>query len=290
MFRLGAFTDEISQDLERACGVCREFGVEGAEIRGVWDTPCQKLTDVQVQDIKRIIADHGMVVCSIGAPFGKCDLGDPAQVSEHMDILRRCADIGRELGCTLVRGFAFWDHDQVPEKPWDDMLRAYEPVPGILEEKGAVLGLENESSTYVGTAAQARYFLDQLGCTRVKAIWDPANHVQDPQGRDIPSFPGGYDLLKEDLVHVHVKDAAPDEDGGMPNVFLGMGICHWSEQLQQLKEDGYEGFISLETHVNPERFPDELRARFGQYLTGEGREPASKVCLAWLRDAMADLD
>lgn len=289
MFKLGSFTDEISQDFERACAVCSEFGVEGAEIRGVWNTSCHKLTAAQIRDIRQILSDYGIAVCSIGSPFGKCALDNAAEVAQHMDILRRCAGLAHELGCTLVRGFAFWDPDQVAEKPWDAMLAAYEPVPDILEEMDIVLGLENEAATYVGTAQQARYFLDRLGCSRVKAIWDPANHVQDPQGRDIPSYPDGYRAVAADLVHVHVKDAAPDGANGMPNVFLGMGMCRWPEQLQALKDDGYEGYISLETHVNPERFPEALEALYGRYLTGEGREGASRVCLAWLRDSISAL-
>ncbi|NIA15566.1 MAG: TIM barrel protein [Nitrospiraceae bacterium] len=288
MFKLGAFTDEISQDLERSCVVCGEFGVTGAEIRGVWDTPCQELTDAQVRDIGRIVADHGMVVCSVGSPFGKCELDSPEEVAKHMDILRRCADIGLELDCTMIRGFAFWGHGS-REKPWDRMLRAFEPVPGILEEKGVVLGLENEAACYVGTAQHTRHFLDLLQCDRVKALWDPANHVQDPDGRDVPSFPDGYAVIKDDLVHVHVKDAAPTPDGKMPNVFMGEGICEWKRQFQALKDDGFEGYCSLETHVNPEKFPDDLAARYGKYLTGEGREGASKVCLAWIRDVVEEL-
>ena len=288
MFKLGAFTDEISQDLERVCVVCNEFGVEGAEIRSVWDTPVQQLTDAQVRDIKRIVADHGMSVCSIGSPFGKCELDSPAEIAAHMDILRRCADIGLELGCALVRGFAFWGHG-IRTKPWDAMFKAYEPVPGILEEKGIILGLENEAACYVGTAQHLRYFLDAVTHPRIKAIWDLANHVQDPDGVDVPTVPDSYELVKADIVHVHVKDAAPAPDGSVPNVFMGTGICRWPEQFQALKNDGYEGFASLETHVNPEEFPPDLAARYASYLTGEGREGASKVCLAWIRDTVAAL-
>jgi sugar phosphate isomerase/epimerase len=70
---------------------------------------------------------------------------------------------------------------------------------------------------------------------------------------------------------------------------MGTGICRWKEQFQILKDDGYSGFCSLETHVNPAQFPPDMAARYAAYLTGEGREGASKVCLAWIRDALAAL-
>jgi sugar phosphate isomerase/epimerase len=169
------------------------------------------------------------------------------------------------------------------------MLEAFAPVPDILEEKGAILGIENEAACYVGTAGHLRTFLDRFGCPHAKALWDPANHVQDPDGLEVPVCPDGYELLKRDLVHVHMKDAAPATDGSVPNVFLGMGIVGWERQLQAFKDDGYDGYVSLETHVNPESFPEALQQRYGQYLTGEGREGASKVCLAWARDTITGL-
>lgn len=286
MFKLAAFTDEISQDLAHACTVLRGFGGEGAELRGVGGTAVNKFSDAQVREIKQILADAGIAAVSMGSPFGKCELADGGEVAQHMDILRRCCDIGLELGCNLVRGFAFWDRQQAGEKPWDAMLAAYEPVPGILEEKGCILGLENEAACYVGAAGHARRFLDALGCERVKAIWDPANHIQDPQSEGCPPFPDGYELLKPDIVHVHVKDAAPDGQGRCPNCFLGEGLAQWPQQLQALKDDGYKGCISLETHVKPERLTPELRERYGQHIGGDERESASKVCLAWLRDTV----
>ncbi len=286
--KLSVITDEISHDLERACRIAREFGAQGVELRGVWNTNCSQLTNGQVREVKRIIRDQGMVVCSLASPFGKCHLEDSAEVASHMEILRWCCDIALELECPIVRGFAFFDPQKTPEKPWSRMLKAYEPVPAILGEKGLILGLENEASCYVGTAPHTRLFLDKLGSPRIKAVWDPANHVRDKGARDLPCFPEGYELVKKDIVHVHVKDAAPQPGGTAAVVFLGMGICRWPEQLQALKRDGYTGFLSLETHLTPERFPPELEARYGRYFTGEGREPASKVCLAWLRDVLAE--
>lgn len=286
MFKLAAFTDEIGQDLAHVCGILNQFGATGAEIRGVWSTAVQNLTGEQVRDIRRITSDHGIAVCSLGSPFGKCELDNADELAKHMDLLRRCGEIANELGCQVVRGFAFWDHHQVDEKPWDRMVAAYEPVPGILEEHGIYLGLENEAACYVGAAHHARTFFDKLQCPRVKLIWDLANHFQDPQARDMPPYPDGYEMVKADLVHVHAKDAAETPDGKRPNVFMGAGACGWPAQLQALKDDGYDGYVSLETHVKPEQFPEEYRERYGQYLNGPGREGPSKVCLAWLRDTV----
>jgi sugar phosphate isomerase/epimerase len=285
MFKLGAFTDEISQDLAYACRVCKDFGVTGAEIRNVWDTNVSKLTETQVRDVKSILADHGMVACSIGSPFGKCELDNPEETAEHMDMLRRLCDLAHELDAPFVRGFAFWGHG-ARQKPWDRMLAAFEPVPGILEEKRGILALENEAACYVGTAGHLRTFLDGLQCDRIKAVWDPANHVQDPDGDGTPPYPDGYELIRGGVVHVHVKDALVEPDGTRPNVFLGMGSVDWHAQFAALAQDGYDGYVSLETHVNPARFPEQLAARYAQYLTGEDGEAASKVCLAWMRDAM----
>lgn len=288
MFKLAAFTDEITQDLERACLVCREFGVQGVEIRGVWETPCNKLKDAQVHTIKRLVSDHGLTVCSIASPFGKCELNSAAEWAQHLDILRRCADIGRELGCNLVRGFAFWGHG-ARQKPWDAILKAFETVPAILEEKDVVLGMENEAACFIGTGQHLRSFLDSMGCSRIKAVWDPANHVHDPESHETDAFPDGYEAVKGDIVHVHVKDAARGPQNTVVNAFMGTGLCRWKEQFRALAEDGYEGYCSLETHVSHEHFPDDLSERYGRFLTGEGREGASRVCLAWICDTLKEL-
>ncbi len=289
MFRLAAFSDEISQDLAHVCRVLNDFGARGVELRRVWNTPVQDLTDGQVSEIRGIVEDNGLDVCSVASPFGKCELDDAGEIAAHMDMLRRCTEIGHALGCSLIRGFAFWGHGK-RNKPWDKMSAAYEPVLRILEDGGATLGLENEAACYVGTGRHLRKFLDLIDCPQIKATWDPANHIHDPDNDEQPVFPDGYEAVAADMVHVHVKDAAVLPDGQRANVFLGEGQCQWHRQFRAFKRDGYEGYVSLETHVDPERFPESLRERYGRYLTGEGREGPSKASLAWLRNALAELD
>lgn len=299
MIRLAAFTDEISQDFAHACQVLNQFGAKGAEVRGVWDKGVHKLSATELREARRILDDNGLAACSIGSPFGKCELDDKTAIAEHMDILRRCSDAAHELGCTLIRGFAFWGPlrdvphiwlQPVQPRPWDRMLTAFEPVPGILEEHGTVLGIENEYACWIGTAGHAREFVERLGSDRVRVIWDPANHVHDVEGGEhVPAFPDGYEAVKDLTVHVHIKDAAPTGDGGVQDVFITTGLVDWEAQLRRLHDDGYDGYVSLETHVTSDDFPESLRDDYGKYLEGEPREAASRASLAWLRDVLKRL-
>jgi len=47
------------------------------------------------------------------------------------------------------------------------------------------------------------------------------------------------------LRYIHVKDALAD--GTI--VAAGEGEAHWPELLQRLRQDGYDGFFSLEPHL-----------------------------------------
>ena len=75
-------------------------------------------------------------------------------------------------------------------------------------------------------------------------VWDPANAFV---AGEIP-FPGGYERLpKGRIAHVHTKDC--DMLTGKPT-WGPLGTRHilWKEQIAKLLEDGYTGYLSLETH------------------------------------------
>lgn len=286
MFKLASFTDEISHDLAHACQICNDFGVEGVELRGIWNKVITEFTDSGVREVKKIVGDHGLKVCCISGGFFKRPLEDEEALAKDLESLPRSAEIAHELDCPYVRGFGFWDPDNTG-RPWDEMRKTYEPVPQMLEELDIVMAVENEHECRLATAAHMRRFLDDMGSDRLKIIWDPGNHVFHPEGRDVPVCPDAYSLIQEDVVHIHVKDARCDDSGEMRWCYMGTGIVGWEQQFQTLKDTGYEGYVSLETHVDSEDMPDEMKPKYGHHLTGEGREGASKVSLAWIRDALA---
>jgi sugar phosphate isomerase/epimerase len=61
---------------------------------------------------------------------------------------------------------------------------------------------------------------------------------------DSEPFPGGYEQVRDRVVHVHLKDA--DESGNWTK--MGTGVIDYAGQFRALAEDGYSGLLSLETH------------------------------------------
>lgn len=288
MFKLSVISDEISQDFQRVVDVCREYNVPQVEPRSVWEKAPQELTNDDVRKMKAILDEAGMSVCSIASPFFKCDLGDEKQYREHIGILKRCIEIGRMLDCNLIRGFTFWKTGPA-SSVWQQLLDAYEEPIEILESEDCYIGIENEASTHIATAAEAEALYKDIDSPRIRAIWDPANEVYAEDG-ELP-FPDAFERMKPNLIHVHIKDAVRDESGEAHCVPIGEGgYIDYPGQLQALIDMGYEGACSLETHWRPAQELDEdlLNRPGGAEFSALGEE-ASRICLDNLKRIIAGL-
>jgi len=289
MLKLASFTDEISQDPARAVEVCKEFGLDGIELRSAWEKPPQTLTDDDVARIRHLADAAGLATACIASPFFKCDLGDEAAYEQHLAILRRCIKIGRMLGTSIVRGFTFWRTENPDEALTRRIADLFAEPVRILEGEGAILGIENEFSCHIGSATELRAFLDTLGAPCVKAIWDPSNQVYMPDDTPLP-FPEGYELMRRDIVHMHMKDSVRLPGGERAHVPVGDGQVGWPAHFAALKADGYDGYCSLETHWRPSKeLTEEIMSRPGGSQYTEGAEAGSRVCLESIKRMLGEM-
>lgn len=288
MLKLSVISDEISQDFARVLEVCGEYGVPMVEPRSVWEKPPQALTDEDVARMRGLLDAAGMRVCCIAAPFFKCDLGNAEHYQEHLGILRRCIEIAHAFDCNLIRGFTFWKTGPAGAV-WQQLLDAYQEPIRILEAEDCLIGIENEASTHIATAAEAEALYRDLASPRIKAIWDPANEVYAEDG-ELP-FPTAFERMKPNLVHVHLKDAVRDESGEPHCVPIGDGgYIDYPGQLQALIDMGYEGACSLETHWRPaQQLDEDLLNRPGGAAFSALGEEASRICFDNLRRIIGGL-
>ncbi|MCC6446917.1 MAG: sugar phosphate isomerase/epimerase [Armatimonadetes bacterium] len=278
MFKTAVFTDEVSQDLNRAVNLAKEFKLQGVEIRSVWEKPPQALTDANVETLKKTLDAAGLKVCAISSPFLKCDYGNEEQYRQHLDILRRCIRVAKKLETDIIRGFVFWNTGRA-EEIWDDLVALYQEPKNIVEGEGITLGIENEASTHISTAKRLQRFLTDLNSPNIKVVWDPCNEVFAPDGE--APFPDGYNRLKADIAHVHVKDARRDETAkeGARCVPIGEGVVDWKGQFKALIDSDYDGWVALETHWRPVALSEDLLNRPGGSAFSESGEQASYICL-----------
>ena len=279
MFTIGIVGDEVSQDFQSVVNFATEFNLGAIEIRSVWDKPPQALTHRDISEMERLLDGTGIRIVGIASPFFKCDIDDMKEREEHLGILQACVKLAKAFNANLIRTFAFWKTDIV-EGRWNEIVSAYgEPVK-IAENEGIILGLENEPSTSLATAKLTERFVREIDSPNVRAIWDPANESHAERSSETP-YPDGYERLKCMMVHVHVKDAAKNrETGKMESVAVGEGLIDWQNQLQALVDDGYDGYLSLETHWRPARRLDEgLLNRPAGRAFSEAAEEASRICM-----------
>jgi sugar phosphate isomerase/epimerase len=283
MFKLAAITDEISQDPSVAAAMVREFGGEGLEIRSVWEKGPHELDDADITRLKQIVEAHGLRICGIASPVFKCHLDAAEEEREHLAMLRRCIALAHALDTDLIRVFTFWQQPGTP--PWELIAEKFREPLSLAEREGVTLGIENEGSTMVANARRGADFLALMNHPHLRAIWDPGNEQGNAEGGG--AFPRGYETLKPWVVHVQLKDVKRLPNGTRASVRLGTGDVDYLGQLKALKHDGYQGYLSMETHwrIRHQIPKDVVRQPKGSVFSAGGEE-ATRLCLESLREML----
>jgi sugar phosphate isomerase/epimerase len=277
--QLSVITDEIDSDLEHALDVMAEYGVRNAELRTIWDKNISDAPDEYIERVQRVIKDKGAKVIGIASPFYKCDLEDEAVegpagplhsasargLGAQIDLLNRCIEIAKKLDTNLVRVFTFWRRGPLTPALEERIVDAFYEPAQIAERAGVTLVIENEHACYIGTGAETARVLTKIGSPSVKAVWDPGNAFCAGEA----PFPMGYEAILPFIEHVHAKDARRESPGKEEWCVIGEGEIDWDGQIKALKQSGYKGYVSLETH-------------YGKPT----KEAASRACLAALKKLM----
>ncbi len=252
-----AITDEFSPSLAEALVPMREIGITGAELRVIDGKNILDLSNDELRRAKDILDEAAIKVVSIASPLLKCVLENGLALDSrfHRDVFaskhtladqprltERAFEVAHFFGAPLIRVFSYWRTVE-PDRCLDAIARALDDLTRSAKREGLIIGLENEHACNVATGEETARLL-KLAAPELMVVWDPANALV---AGEIP-FPGGYEQLpKRRIVHVHAKDC--DMLAGKPT-WGPLGTRHilWKEQIARLLEDGYKGYLSLETH------------------------------------------
>jgi sugar phosphate isomerase/epimerase len=271
--RLAILGDEVSQDLEDVVRLCVQHGFEGVEIRSVWGKSPLELGPEDCRRIAATLQEAGLEVANFAPPALKSEL--PRTASERArarDGLARSLERAEWLGAPSVRVFSFYHDGQPnPAAAADEMHEAFV---GCAPPAGCTVLLENGMRTNNPNAETTAQLLAALDGSEVEVLWDPGNAWFS--GWDRQPFTVGYELLRDRIGYVHVKDPV----GSSGYTRLGDGDLDWGGIIDRLSADGFSGWLSLETHWRPDRV---LSQRERDVPHGEGFStggyPASDECM-----------
>ena len=240
---ISGFADEIDPQLDVQLKVVRDLGMEyicfrAADGKGVAE---YTLEEVRENILPRLNA-AGVKVSSLGSPIGKIDIDDDAAYEKQLQQLDTLCRICNLLDCKYIRMFSFWMLNKNPDEWKEEVLRKLRGFADIAARYGVILIHENEKDIYGDTGTRCKTILDELASPCFKAAFDFANFVQC--GEDTAEC---WEMLKEHVVYIHIKDAVA---GKNENVVCATGDGKIPEILgKAIREDGYEGFLTLEPHL-----------------------------------------
>lgn len=259
---LSGFADEIDSNLDKQIEVLKKLDMNYLEMRGVNGKGLVEYSLSEVKEFRHKLDEAGISLSCVGSPIGKIGITDA--FAPHMELFRHTVETAHVMGTANIRIFSFF----MPSG------EAYESYRGkVIEQVGrfvdyagendVILLHENEKEIYGDIASRCRDLMEIFYGNHFKAVFDFANFVQCRQ-----DTLEAYDMLKQYVAYVHIKDALWDNGSVVP---AGRGDGRLEEILRLMKDGGYQGFLSLEPHLSDfEGFSElEQNAKKNHRLNGE---------------------
>ncbi|MBO5882939.1 MAG: sugar phosphate isomerase/epimerase [Clostridia bacterium] len=258
-WKLSAFADEASPMIDGQIAALVRNDIPYLEVRGVDKKNIKDITPNEAKELKKRLDDGGVSVWSMGSPIGKIRLdGNMAGHLEDFKRILECADI---LGAKRIRMFSFYPAPEDSAEATKD--KALEAISSLLDltPNEILLCHENEKDIFGENAENCHLILKTF--PRLRGVFDPANFVQC--GVDTLK---AWELLKEHIDYLHIKDAMAD--GSV--VPAGEGLGNVPYIVRDYLSRGGE-VMTLEPHLNHFVGLDALEN--GESLKNSGKRYAS---------------
>ncbi len=243
----------------RSLGECielfAELGFDGVEVRVAPDGQIDPWHFSAFDaDKARRGAEEGGLEFACLTPYARAFAGSARD--EELRLLKRVAEIARELGCPVVRAYGGHVNEEIGRREsWLLTVEGLKDAGEFAAEIGVKLAIETHGGTMTLSASEAVSMVEEVGLKNVGILLDYA-WVYLGGGEPLETV---LRLCLPRTLHVHAKGWVLS--GGKPQcALLGEGDIPWGPFLRSLAEGGYEGFVSneYEKHWHPELPPPEV--------------------------------
>ncbi|HKL73945.1 MAG TPA: sugar phosphate isomerase/epimerase [Clostridia bacterium] len=241
MIKISGFTDEVSLNLDKQLLILKELGESYMCPRSIDGTSIAEIGyDKFVRDIKPRLDNANVKFSSIGSPIGKVKLADEEGYQKQLDKLSELVKIAKEMDCKYIRVFSFFvdslgDYD----KYFPIVVEKMKGFLKVVEGTDVILLHENEKHIYGDTPERVLQLYNAINNPQFALCYDASNYIQcncDPLE--------AYNKVKDYTVYYHMKDCIEGVE-----VPLGIGDGKIQEVVNDLVQNAYDGFLTLEPHT-----------------------------------------
>lgn len=259
---LTGFADEIHQDIEIQINLLKTLGQNYLELRSANKKGVAEYTIEEAVKLNEYFKMQGIKVSAIGSPIGKISIND--NFTTHFETYKHVVDLSKIFDTKYIRMFSFYiPQNEKPELHKEEVFARIEQMVDYAKEKDVILLHENEKGIFGDNATRCVSLMQRFYGDHFKCIFDFANFVQCRQ-----DTLEAFKILKSYIEYIHVKDAKLENGEVVPP---GFGDGHLKEILQELDQNGYHGYLSLEPHLsnfeglkNLEKNPSERKLSDGE--------------------------
>lgn len=267
LMKICIVTDEISADPETAIELAKDWGIEAVELRGFGTNRVPDFSPFQKARLGELLRAYDVTLTAISPGLFKCVYrperarfplrtfdealyaswaAQQETCRQHLEVLMpRSIAYAREMGVSRIITFGF-DRDGAPPGPAPEgVIRLLREAAEMVGAAGMELLIEVEAGFWADTGARTAAIVEAVDHPALGINWDPGNAYE---AGDRP-FPDGYEAVRPYLRHIHFKDICRLEDGSYR--YTIHGDIDWEAQIAALRADGYRGYISVETHMEP---------------------------------------
>ena len=247
MMKIGVIPNSFGVDFKTAVGYAKELGVQGLQPYVTNGELCpERLSKQDRADLLKFVQSNGLVFSALCADFG-LEFNVPEINPYGLQRTMWMMDLALDLGTNIIT-------THIGRVPDDENSREYENVVKSIEKLGRYgdeIGVVFATETGPEMAIKLRGALEKADTKSAKVNLDPANFVmvagQDPVE--------AVHILRDYIVHTHAKDGVKLENG-YQELPLGSGGVPYPQYLAALKEEGYDGFLTIERECGADRYGD----------------------------------
>ena len=250
-FHLGMVTYMVGaqMDLPTLIDVCEKSGLEGVELRTSHKHGVEPSLDAAGRArVRETFAKTKVKLVALGST---CEFhaADPAVVQKNIDLTKEFVKLAADLGAWGVKVRPNGFRKDVPqEQSLKQIGEAVAQCAAFAKEKGIIITVEMHGAP--ADAPNMAKIMDACKHPSAGLCWN-----SNPGDAKTGSVKANFDLVKQWLVHCHVRDLTKND-------------YPWQELMTCFKGLGYTGYTMIETSTkeDPVEFLKKQRAAWEKML------------------------